>query len=223
MHIKTLTRTSAFAIAAFIAVGAEMSAASAADGFYVSGSVTATDLSHNINRNTGDFDSASASTTVSETDVGLRLGIGYKTHFSSDFFAAVEGFYAWENATTQSVNGMLVSTLDLNASYGADLRLGYDITERFAVYALAGITALDFDNSTAYTFAPPMQELSETETGFTYGIGGEVQVTERFSVLAEYRLTNDVSFTPNPDRVGELVNDNQIDHGALRLGLNFSF
>ncbi len=223
MHIKALTRTSSIALAAVISASVLNFSASAADGFYVSGSVTATDLSHNINRNTGDRDLASASTTVSETDVGLRIGVGYKTHFASDFFAAVEGFYSWENATTESVNGMLVSTLELNASYGADLRLGYDVTERFAVYALAGITALDFDNNTAYTFAPPMQELSETETGFTYGIGGEVQVTDRFSILAEYRLTNDVSFTPNPDRVGDLVNDNQIDHGALRLGLNFSF
>lgn len=195
----------------------------AEDGFYISGSVTATDLNHSINRNTGQMDSPSISSFSSETDIGLRLGLGYKTHVSEEFFVAVEGFYAWENASTESLNGMLRSTLELDASYGADVRFGYDVSDRFAVYALAGVTYLDFDNDTGYTFAPPMQELSETEAGFTYGFGAEIQMTDRYSIVGEYRITNDVSFTPNPDVVGGFVNDNQIDHGALRLGLNFSF
>jgi opacity protein-like surface antigen len=197
--------------------------ASAEDGFYISGSVTATDLSHGINRNTGQMDSPSISSFSSDTDVGLRLGLGYKAHVSKDFFMAFEGFYSWENASTESLNGMLRSTLDLDASYGADLRLGYDVSDKFAVYALAGLTYLDFDNDTGYTFAPPMQELSETEGGFTYGFGAEIQLTDRYSVVGEYRITNDVGFTPNPDVVGGFVNDNQIDHGAFRLGVNFSF
>lgn len=221
MTNKILKNSSLITAAALFAFAGQ--AASAGDGFYVSGSITATDLNHNINRNTGLMDSASVSSSVSDTNVGLRLGAGYKTHLSDKVFVAVEGFYAFENAETESLNGMLVSRLELDASYGADLRLGYDITEEFSLYALAGVTALDFDNNTAYTFAPPMQELSATETGFTYGIGGELQMTDRMSIIAEYRLTKDVDFTPNPDRVGELVNENLIDHGALRVGVNFSF
>ena len=213
----------ALVCATMVSAAAISTSSLAEDGFYLSGSVTATELSHNINRNTGDRDSASLSSNASNTDIGLRLGAGYKTHVAADWFVALEGFYAWENATTESLNGMLVSRLELDASYGADFRIGYDVTDKFAVYALGGITALDFDNSTAYTFAPPMQELSATETGFTYGFGAEIQVTERYSLVGEYRLTSDVGFTPNPDRVGELVNDNQLDHGALRLGMNFSF
>jgi opacity protein-like surface antigen len=197
--------------------------ASAKDGFYVSGSVTATELGHNINRNTGQMDSPSISSFSSETDIGLRLGLGYKRHVSKDVFLAVEGFYSWENAQTESLNGMLRSTLDLEASYGADARIGYDVSDKFAVYGLAGVTFLDFDNDTGYTFAPPMQQLSETEAGFTYGFGAELQVTDRYSIIGEYRITNDVSFTPNPDVVGGFINDNQIDHNALRLGVNFSF
>lgn len=216
-------RALAVGIAATAAIGSASMSASAGDGFYVSGSVTATDLNHSINRNTGQMDSPSISSFASETDIGLRLGLGYKTHVSEDFFFAVEGFYAWENASTESLNGMLRSTLSLDASYGADARIGYDVSDKFAVYALAGVTYLDFDNDTGYTFAPPMQQLSETEAGFTYGFGAEIQVTERYSIVGEYRITNDVSFTPNPDVVGGFVNDNQIDHSALRFGLNFSF
>lgn len=215
---RTLIATMVLAGTSIASVGA-----SAEDGFYISGSITATDLNHSINRNTGQMDSSSISSFSSETDIGLRLGLGYKTHVSEDFFVALEGFYSWENATTESLNGMLRSTLELDASYGADARFGYDVSDKFAVYALAGITFLDFDNDTGYTFAPPMQELSETESGFTYGFGAEIQVTDRYSVVGEYRITNDVSFTPNPDVVGGFINDNQIDHGALRLGINFSF
>jgi len=220
---KNFVHTSKLAVAAVVMSAAAVATAQADDGFYVSGSVTATDLSHNINRNTGSADSASASTTVSQTDVGFRLGLGYKRHVTEDWFVAVEGFYSFENAETRSLNGMLVSTLELDASYGGDFRVGYDITDKFAMYALAGVTALEFENSTAYTFAPPMQEISKTEAGFTYGIGAEIQLTNKMSVVGEYRITNDISFTPNADRVGSLVNDNQIDHGALRLGVNFSF
>jgi len=223
MNKNTIVCANRFAAVILVSSVVTFSAASAGDGFYVSGGVTATDLSHNINRNTGEFDSSSISSTVSETDIGFRLGLGYKSHVSEDWFVAVEGFYAFESASTESLNGMLVSSLELNASYGGDIRVGYDVSDKFAVYALAGITALDFENNTAYTFAPPLQELSATETGFTYGVGTEIQLSERMSVIGEYRITNDVAFTPNPDRVGELVNDNQIDHGALRLGLNFSF
>jgi len=197
--------------------------AAADDGFYVSGSITATELGHTINRNTGLMDSASISSNVDNTDVGLRLGVGYKTHITNDTFVAIEGFYSFENTSTESLNGMLVSSLELDASYGADLRLGYDITEKFALYALAGITVLDFENNTGYTFAPPMQELSATESGFTYGLGAELQITDKVSVIGEYRITSDVGFTPNADRVGSFVNDNQLDHNALRLGVNYAF
>lgn len=216
-------KPSTLAAAAVVFSSLTVSSVHATDGFYVSGSITATDLTHEINRNTGLMDSASISSSASDTNVGLRLGLGYKAHVSENVFVAVEGFYSFENSETENLNGMLVSRVDLDASYGADLRLGYDVTEKFAIYALAGITALDFDNDTAYTFAPPTQELSSTEAGFTYGLGGELQVSPKWSVVAEYRVTKDVSFTPNPDKVGDFVNPNQLDHGALRLGLNFSF
>lgn len=213
----------ALTLAASTSLFAFSQATVAEDGFYISGSITATELGHSINRNTGDMNSPSISSNVDKTDIGLRLGAGYKTHVTNDVFVALEGFYSFENASTESLNGMLRSTLDLDATYGADFRLGYDITEKFALYALAGLTVLDFDNDTGYTFAPPMQELSETESGFTYGVGAEIQMTDKISLIGEYRITSDVSFTPNPDVVGGFVNDNYIDHNALRLGVNYSF
>lgn len=223
MTQTTMARTARAVILGTLALGGIAAHAAAADGIYISGSVTATDLSHNINRNTGLMDSPSISTTTSQTDIGLRLGLGYKTHVSEDWYVGIEGFYSFENVATDSLNGMLASRLELDASYGADARVGYDVTDTFSLYALAGVTFLDFENSTGYTFAPPMQELSETEAGFTYGIGTEIRLNDRLSAVGEYRLTKDVGFTPNADVVGGLVNDNQLDHGALRLGFNFSF
>ncbi|GHF31327.1 hypothetical protein GCM10017044_28560 [Kordiimonas sediminis] len=221
--IRNIFQKAAVTLAISSSVVALSQTSAADDGFYVSGSITATELGHSINRNTGSADSPSISSNVDKTDVGLRLGVGYKTHVTNDVFVALEGFYSFENATTESLNGMLRSTVELDATYGADLRLGYDITEKFALYALAGITALDFDNDTGYTFAPPMQELSETETAFTYGFGAELQMTDKISLIGEYRITSDVKFTPNPDVVGGFVNKNYLDHNALRLGINYSF
>lgn len=211
------------AAATSAAVFAAVPAASAGDGLYISGSVGATELGHSIRRNTGVREEASISTLTEQTDISLRLGLGYKHHVTDRVFLAAEAFYAWENGSTETLNGVLVSELELDASFGGDVRFGYDVTEDFALYGLAGVTWLDFDNDTAYTFAPPVNTLSDTEAGFTYGIGAELALTDRISVIGEYRITSDVSFGPNADRVGELVNDNEIDHNSLRLGVNFSF
>lgn len=198
-------------------------AASAADGIYVSGSISATELGHSISRNTGVHEEPSISTLTEETDVSLRLGLGYKYHVTDRAFVAVEAFYSWENGSTRSLNGVLASELDLDATFGGDARFGYDVTENFAVYGLAGVTWVDFDNDTGYTFAPPTQFLSDTQAGFTYGFGAELALSERISLIGEYRITNDISFTPNADRVGELVNANSIDLSSMRFGVNFSF
>lgn len=198
-------------------------AAFAGDGVYVSGSIGGTQLGHSIRRETGVQDVPSISTLTEETDLTLRFGVGYKQHVTDRAFLAAEAFYAWENGSTSSVNGVLVSDLELDASFGGDVRFGYDITDDFSLYGLAGVTWLEFDNDTSYTFAPPVNTLSETEAGFTYGLGAELALTDRVSVIGEYRITNDVSFTPNADRVGEIINDNDIDRNSLRLGVNFSF
>lgn len=217
-----LFRTAAIAATALAGV-ASTTAAMAGDGVYVSGSISATELGHSISRNTGVHEEPSISTLTEETDVSLRLGLGYKHHVTDRAFVAVEAFYAWENGSTRSLNGVLASELELDATFGGDARFGYDVTEDFAVYGLAGVTWVDFDNNTGYTFAPPTQFLSETEAGFTYGFGAELALSERISLVGEYRITSDISFTPNADRVGELVNANSIDLNSLRLGVNFSF
>lgn len=218
-----LTPKLALAASALLAGVAAAPTAMAGDGLYVSGSIGGTQLGHSIRRNTGAQDVPSISTLTEETDLTLRFGLGYKQHVTDRVFLAAEAFYAWENGSTSSVNGVLVSDLDLESSFGGDVRFGYDITDDFALYGLAGVTWLKFDNDTSYTFAPPVNTLSQTEAGFTYGLGAEVSVTDRISLIGEYRITNDVSFTPNADRVGDIVNDNDIDRNSLRLGLNFSF
>lgn len=215
-------RAAAIAAAGITGLAAA-TAASAADGIYVSGSISATELGHSISRNTGVHEEPSISTLTEETDVSLRLGLGYKHHVTDRAFVAVEAFYSWENGSTRSLNGVLASELDLDATFGGDARFGYDVTENFAVYGLAGVTWVDFDNDTGYTFAPPTQFLSDTQAGFTYGFGAELALSERISLIGEYRITNDISFTPNADRVGELVNANSIDLSSMRLGVNFSF
>ena len=217
------------ASAALLASIATAPAAFATDGIYISGSINSTTQENHQSRNTGSNQpnvgpAGGASGTVVDKDTGIGFvgGIGYKKYFSEDFFASVEAFYSTESAETTTLNNVKVNNVELNSTYGVDLRLGTDVTEKVGIYGLAGLTAHDFDSSISYTFAPPEDFVSDEEWGFTYGGGVEIGLTEQLSTFGEFRIVNDLSFDTPVDR-GNIQADEDLNYTTIRTGFRFSF
>jgi len=201
----------------------------AGDGFFISGGINSTTQENNHSRNTGSNQpnvgaAGGPSNTVVDKDTGIGFvgGVGYKQHFGDNFYASLEGFYSTEDAETTVINNVLVNNVALDSTYGADLRLGHDVTDTMSVYGLVSATAYDFDSAISYTFAPPTDFVSESEWALTYGGGIELALTDKLSTFGEFRLAQDLSFDTPTDR-GGVTSQNELNYSTLRTGFRYSF
>lgn len=205
------------------------SMASAADGVYISGGFNSTTQENNQSRNTGSNQpntgaagGASGTVVDKETDFGFVAGVGYKKHFTEDFFGSVEVFYSAENVDTTTLNNVKINHVELNSTYGVDFRFGTDVTDKVSIYGLVGATAHDFDSSISYTFAPPKDSVSDEEWGLSYGGGVEIGLSDRLSTFGEFRLVNDLEFDTPVDR-GGIQAQEELNYSTIRTGLRYSF
>lgn len=219
---KFIAASAAFAIAV-------APAAMADSGWYVHGGINATTIEQGTTRNTGSNQpnvgpagGASASTVDKDTGASIYLAGGYEINPFPDSFVAVEIYYADETAETHNINNVKVTDIELSSSYGIDLKLGQNVTDKFAVYGLAGFAEYDFDGQASYTFAPPIDDISSKETAFVYGGGVELAFNDKWSTIAEVRLSNDVEISTPVDR-GGISADDEIDFFVIRSGLKFRF
>ncbi|WP_018995727.1 outer membrane protein [Hirschia maritima] len=198
-------------------------------GFYISGGLNSTSLTHDVSRNTGSnlpntgaSGGPSATTTDRDTGASVYIAGGYRFDIFEDSYLEVEAFYADESAETQNLNGVLVSELELSNSYGLDLHLGQQITEKFSIYGLVGVTQYEGDANQFYTFAPPVSAVEFEETAFVYGAGVELALTDKLSTFGEVRLSNDVDFDTPVDQ-GGIRAENNLEFTTIRSGLKFKF
>lgn len=201
-----------------------------AEGVYVSGRISASTFGHSIERNTGGVvlpvPDTGGVTTVEETEFSGGVGIGYLKNFADNkLFVGVEGFYDFEDASTRNINGVLITELNLNATYGVRGMVGVNATEKFSLYAHGGLTVLDFDIKNSYTFAPPVREASATENAFSYGVGASYNIGPAITVFTEYTQITDVNFSAIPEVAGgtNRVNPNDVDLRKISLGLRYNF
>ena len=196
----------------------------AADGFYVGGKVQSSTFGHELQRNTGDVTNPSITTFAEESDIAGGVFLGYKTHLTDDAFVSAEVFYNAENAETTNINNMLQTQLELESTYGINLKAGVDVTDKFSVYGIAGATWLDFDIHNSYPFAPPMTSGDASEAGLSLGAGFEYQVSAEWSVKGEYVQISDVSFDPIPEvAIPGKINPNEVDYDSLSIAISYSF
>ncbi len=208
---------------------ASTSIAHAETGWYVLGGVNSTTVDQFNSRNTGTSDpnqgpvgGPSISVTDSDTGVSAFIAGGYQYDFSPDFYGAVEVFYSDEQAETQTFNSVKITDIELDASYGIDFKFGHNVTDRLAIYGLLGVTQFDFDGQASYTFAPPVDDLSDEEVAFVYGGGLEISFNDHWSTIAEFRLSNDVEFDTPVDR-GGVQSEDEFDFAVIRTGLKYRF
>jgi len=198
--------------------------------FYLSGKIGASTLGHSIERNTAGFvlpvPDVGVVSSVENTDLSGGVAIGYQRNiFNDQLFLGLEGFFNFEDSSTRNINGVLITDIDLNYTYGGRLIGGVNVTKDFSLYVHGGVTVLDFDIRNAYTFAPPVRTRSSTETAFSYGLGGDYKLTDGISVFAEFTQIADVDFGGIPEVAGgtNRVNPNELDLRSVSLGLKYSF
>jgi opacity protein-like surface antigen len=224
--MKSFNFTTALIFAASIAAS---SSALAGDGLYISGGINSTTQEFNHTRNTGSNQpntgpagGASASVVDKDTGIGFVGGIGYKQHFANDFYVSLEAFYSTENSDTTILNNVLINQTSLDSTYGGDLRFGTDINDKISIYGLSSLTAFDIDSDLSYTFAPPVNQISNTEWAFVYGGGVEINLNDKISTFGEFRLANDISFDTPVDE-GGITSVNELNYSVIRTGLRYSF
>lgn len=199
-------------------------AVQAKDGFYLNSNLSNSTFSHTIQRDTGTNETASITTRTEETDYGFGINAGYKFHVADSVFLAGEVFYTEQDIETKNTNNLLITELTLNNTYGVKGKLGFDINDRFSVYASIGQTTLDFDINNSYPFAPPLTDDTTDVDELTIGVGAEFMVSDHWGVTVEYAQLNDVSFDPIPEvAVPGKINDNEVDLTALTFGLTYRF
>ncbi|MFQ3346736.1 MAG: outer membrane autotransporter protein [Candidatus Azotimanducaceae bacterium] len=202
----------------------------AADGLYISGQVGSSKLGHTIERNTEGLalpvPDTSGTTLVENSDAEIGVAVGYLFSFSDDqFYIGPEAYVNYESAETRNINGVLIGDVELNYSYGARLLGGVNITDEFSVYTHIGVKVVDFDLGHSYTFAPPVRTESDSEVGFSYGVGAAYDVTDNVALFIDYTIANDFEFGGIPEVAGGTgrVDPNEIDMNTLSFGLKYSF
>lgn len=203
--------------------------AAAESGWYIHGGFNSTTLEQSTTRNTGTngpnvgpAGGPSISSVDQDTGASIYIAGGYEFVPAPDMFVAVEAFYADETAETQNINNVKVTDLELNSSYGIDLKLGQNVTDKFAVYGLLGVTQYDFDGQVSYTFAPPIDDISSEEASFVYGGGVELAFNDRWSTVTEIRISNDIDLSTPVDR-GGIQSRDDLELFVLRSGLKYRF
>lgn len=219
--MKTLTLTA-------MALGLAASTATA-EGFYVSGKISSLTFGHELERDTGaalgEADN-SATTRVEVTDVSGGVAVGYEQNIGDGtLFWGAEAYYEIHNGESRNINNVLVTEVALDQTYGGRLILGANVSDSVRLYTHAGVANVDFDVTNSYTFAPPVTEASFSETGFTFGVGASVAVSEQVAFFTEYTQLTGIEFDGIAEVAGGSgrVNDNSLDLSSLAIGIKYSF
>ncbi len=227
--MKRISFASTCAVAVLTTIA--LSSAASAGDFYLSGKLGITNLDHTIERDTGGFvlpvpDVGSVS-TAQDTNGSLTLGLGYEQDFANgDFFWGVEGFIGLENTIAKNVNGVLKTKVDVNRSFGARALVGVNATDRVSLYGHLGVTALAYDVTNGYTFAPPKtNSAGEISTGLSYGLGASYALDSGNEIFAEFTRVADVEFDGIPEVAGgtNRVNPNSLNQDTISVGYKFKF
>ncbi len=232
------------------AVSALLSGAAFADnGFYVTGGFNSTTLQHNLSRgpNAGAvpdsvvgvsalFNGPTTSSVDQDTGASFYISGGYRLEVLDGSFIEVEAFYADETAetsnfsavdsislpTSTTLNKILSTDVELSNSYGIDVHLGQEVTEKLSVYGLVGITQFEGDVTQSLSAVVGPTTFSFEEVGFVYGAGVEVKLTSNIATFGEVRITNDLEFDAPDLRLGVSA-ANELDFTGIRTGLKYKF
>ncbi len=187
----------------------------------------------NIGGNWGTADVTSTSPTfagyASTADLsGLSIGgqLGYLFHLSDSVIGGVEANIDWANAsgataTPASTYAGVTQTINWNGALVA--KLGFDVGGNLLPYIDAGVAfAGSTRDATKATAIPiPGAPNSETQVGWTAGIGLEYKATDTISVFASYNYA-DYGTTAYATG-GNYVPSVHLTDSIAKVGINYHF
>lgn len=152
--------------------------------------------------------------------VGVVAGYQY-----NKFFALETRFNAGTSGYSSSFNGYGSSDdvykEDIDTQASLFIRATYPIFNSFNIYALAGATKSNYEITTSSididlegnstTTYPHI--IKHSESGFTYGIGLNYQITEAFTLFIDYQVLPELAIS----------SDSGNSWKSTSLGINFAF
>ena len=183
----------------------------------------------------GHYVGASVINTSSETSFDqdnhrndkYSFGVDYKYAFNYEkFFLAPSVFYD-HNALTEEVTltaapftGVKL-TNNTKYSYGAKLLIGYDVTDKFAPFAIVGHSQTRSDGS---SYGPGFAFVKESSTneGMVYGLGFKYSLNEKVDLNASYELTQ-FGLSSNLDGVVGGSDKLNSTYKVARIGASYRF
>jgi outer membrane immunogenic protein len=186
---------------------------------------------------------------ISSTGVTGGIQAGYNTRKDDIVFGVEADFGLLDLGASKTAAGTFPFTF-LGDSYTLEQtmstdwlgtirgRLGTAITPRLLLYATAGVALTDFkftsrysDNAVGFGFPGGSGSGSESEirAGWTFGLGGEWQVDDLWSVKVEYLYMDfgskglDVPTSNTPAFAQTMRVEADLDTHILRIGLNYRF
>lgn len=142
-----------------------------------------------------------------------NLGVDYKyaINVSGDFFVAPGVFFDRIGTKSKEKDNPNQVSIAINNRYGAKFDIGYDISDKSAIYFTNGVSVvnykLDHSDANGEGNSDSIQTLNKKATAYFYGFGLMTNVNKDVSLGVEY---NTQSF-----KARTLVADSGFDSGAL--------
>jgi opacity protein-like surface antigen len=153
---------------------------------------------------------------VSKSSVGVNYKYAFNYH---DFFVAPGLFFDYSNVEgTDKVYG---NDYKLKYRYGARIDLGYDFTDKFAIYLGGGFANNISETNTTYTYPPgPKTKISSNDVRSLGLIGTKYSITPNIDLNLEYEFSSTVAMKTVPN-AGFDTNDFILT--VIRAGIAYKF
>lgn len=196
--------------ASLIASIASASAFARTEGHYVGASVINTSSETSFDQDTHRNDKYS-------------FGVDYKYAFNCEKFFLAPGVFYDHNALTEEVTLTSGAKIASNTkySYGVKLLIGYDVTDKFAPFAIVGHSQTRGDGS---SYGPGFVFTKETSTdeGMVYGLGFKYSLNDKVDLNASYELTQ-FGLSNNLDGIVGGSDKLNSTYKVARIGASYRF
>ncbi len=193
-------------------------------------------LGINVLRAKSDVKSTSSSSTNADTyfntktkDSQTGFGINYKYAINMNNFFIAPGVFLEKIGSESKVNDTengYNQSVNIKSRYGVKFDAGYDITDKFSVYAPFGISMANYELKTQdYSGASSLTtKTTGRKAGFLYGLGFSFAATENILVNLEYnRSSYDLKSGGNVALIGNTTLKAKTNLDVVTLGVAYKF
>mgnify|MGYP000479326927 CR=1 FL=1 len=165
----------------------------------------------------------------------LGFGLNYKYAINFDGLYLAPGIFIEKNNLKTKKSGIVLASgeddsrsLEINYRSGIRVDIGYDITDYFAIYALAGYSQINYKTKDDY-YTSGNSTISQSNSGFAgggfYGAGLKFDINDDFSINSEVNFQDFTAQTARNVR-GDILGRNSVFKAHLvitKVGIAYRF